>query len=110
MNARAFTLLEVLVAISLLAIAGATLARAFTSVSRAAVFFERLRRAEVVATSTVEAALSGIAIDPPEAEEAWIRTLSKSPFAPGLQSVSIVVTHRDDARVSVTLAALVPRP
>ncbi len=110
MNARAFTLLEVLVAVSLLAIAGATLARAFTSVTRAAVFFERLRRAEVVATSSVEAALTGTSLEPSDAADPWSRTVSESPFAPGLRSVSIVVTHRDDARVSVTLAALVPQP
>ena len=107
---RGFSLLEVLVAIVVVTAAGAALTRTFTAASRAAVLFDRLRRAEIVAIEGIEVALAGNTVEPFAASEPWERSVAVAVLRPRLHRVTVDVRHRADPRVVVELQAMMYVP
>lgn len=106
MNRCGFTLPEVLVAVLVLAIAGASLTRTFATAGQAAVLFDRQRRAEFLAIEAIEAASAGQAVAPLPAASPWHRTVSVTAPSPQLRRTAVEVVHRQDARIAVRLEAL----
>jgi prepilin-type N-terminal cleavage/methylation domain-containing protein len=106
MNRGGFTVLEVLVAMLVLAVAGASLTRTFATAGQAAVLFDRQRRAEFLAVEAIEAATAGQAVAPLPATSPWERTVAIATLTPQLRHTTVEVVHRQDARITVRLEAL----
>lgn len=106
MNRRGFTLLEVTVALLVLAVAGAALTRTFTAVADAAVLVDRRQRAEILAAEAMEAALAGHAGAGGSDLEDWERDVTTSQPSPHLRRARVEVRRRNDPRIRVHIEGL----
>lgn len=107
MKQRGFTLIEVIVAMALLAASSAMLTRSIVAAIRSGHTFASLRAAQHLADDAIERVQAGHPVPALPTDSAWQRRIEIVPEGPHLRRVAVTVEHRHDADRSVRLEALV---
>jgi len=110
MTRRGFSLLEVIVAMLVLSLAGAALTRTIVAANRAGIVIDRLRQAEQIAGQALEQARAGHVVAALPAGTPWERQVDAIQTTPRLWRLSVEVAHRTDSRISIRLETLAWKP
>lgn len=107
MRQRGFTLIEVIVAMALLAASSSMLTRSIVAAVRSGHTFTALREAQRLADEAIERVQAGHAVPALPTDSVWRRRIEIAPEGLHLHRVIVTVEHRHAAERSLRLEALV---
>jgi len=110
MNPRGFTLVEVIVAMSLVVTTGAMLTRSIVVVQRSAGVVDAAREAQRLAHEGIEHLRAGHPVPALPAGSRWQRSAVVRADGPGLLRLTVEVEHREDPSLRERLEALAWQP